>query len=102
VIAIADLTDEEAGTLGMWQVRLSRALRTVTGCVKTYVVQFAEKEGFAHVHFHIVPRMPNLPADRRGPGIFQYMDRDGTDLRLSERRRDDLAVAIRAVLTPET
>jgi diadenosine tetraphosphate (Ap4A) HIT family hydrolase len=83
VTSIADLTDEEAGTLGMWQVRLSRALRTVTGCVKTYVVQFAEKEGFAHVHFHIVPRMPNLPADRRGPGIFQYMDRDGTDLRLS-------------------
>ena len=102
VTSIADLTDDEAGTLGIWQVRLSRALRAVTGCVKTYVVQFAEKEGFAHVHFHIVPRLPELLADRRGPGIFQYLDQEATGSRLSERQRDDLAVAIRAVLAPET
>ncbi|MFI1989144.1 HIT family protein [Actinoplanes sp. NPDC020271] len=102
VTSIADLTDKEAGTLGIWQVRLSRALRTVTGCVKTYVVQFAEKEGFAHVHFHIVPRMPDLPADRRGPGIFQYPDRGATDSRLPEGQRDDLAVAIRAALAIES
>jgi diadenosine tetraphosphate (Ap4A) HIT family hydrolase len=52
VTSIADLTDAEAASLGTWQVRLSRALQAVTGCLKTYVVQFAEKEGFAHVHFH--------------------------------------------------
>lgn len=44
VATIAELTDAEADTLGPWQVRLSRALRTVTGCAKTYVVQFAEAE----------------------------------------------------------
>jgi diadenosine tetraphosphate (Ap4A) HIT family hydrolase len=102
VTSVADLTDEEAATLGLWQVRLSRALRTVTGCVKTYVVQFAEKEGFAHVHFHIVPRMQDLPADRRGPGIFQYLDQNGTDARLSEQQRDDLALAVRAALAAES
>ncbi|GGN91720.1 hydrolase [Actinoplanes lobatus] len=96
VTSIADLTDDEAGTLGLWQVRLARALRAVTGCVKTYVVQFAEKEGFAHVHFHIVPRMPDLPAERRGPGVFGFLN--DTDGRLSEARRDELAVAIRAAL----
>ncbi|GGN09331.1 diadenosine tetraphosphate (Ap4A) HIT family hydrolase [Actinoplanes campanulatus] len=89
VTSIAELTDDEASTLGLWQVRLSRALRAVTGCVKTYVVQFAEKEGFAHVHFHIVPRMPDLPAERRGPGVFRYLN--DTDGRLSEARRDELA-----------
>ena len=56
VTTIAGLTDAEAASLGPWQVRLSRALGAVTGCAKTYVAQFAEAEGFAHVHFHIVPR----------------------------------------------
>ncbi|MFI6697834.1 HIT family protein [Streptomyces sp. NPDC050509] len=42
VTAVHELTDAEAATLGTWQVRLSRALRDVTGCVKTYVAQFAE------------------------------------------------------------
>jgi diadenosine tetraphosphate (Ap4A) HIT family hydrolase len=73
VTVIADLTDQEAAALGGWQVRLSRALREVTGCAKTYVIQFAEQEGFAHIHFHIVPRMPDLPADHRGPQIFHYL-----------------------------
>ncbi len=48
VTSIADLTDAEAASLGTWQVRLSRALTAVTGCVKTYVMQYAEQAGFAH------------------------------------------------------
>ncbi|MEV0429918.1 hypothetical protein [Micromonospora sp. NPDC050495] len=42
VRTIAELTEVEAAGLGSWQVRLSRALHAVTGCAKTYVVQFAE------------------------------------------------------------
>lgn len=75
VAAVHDLTDAEASALGMWQVRLSRALRSLTGCAKTYVVQFAEAEGFAHVHFHIVPRMADLPPEYRGPGVFELLRR---------------------------
>jgi len=70
VTSIAELTDAEAASLGTWQVRLARALAAVVGCEKTYVAQFAEAEGFAHVHFHIVPRQPDLPPDLRGPRIF--------------------------------
>jgi diadenosine tetraphosphate (Ap4A) HIT family hydrolase len=73
VTSIADLTDLEAASLGSWQVRLSRALQAVLGCEKTYVAQFAEAEGFAHVHFHIVPRPPDLAPDLRGPRIFQLL-----------------------------
>jgi diadenosine tetraphosphate (Ap4A) HIT family hydrolase len=73
VTGIADLTDDEAGSLGTWQVRLSRALHEVFGCQKTYVAQFAEAEGFSHVHFHIVPRPPGLPRELRGPRIFQLL-----------------------------
>ncbi|NEB78340.1 HIT family protein [Streptomyces sp. SID14478] len=73
VTAVHDLTDAEAAALGTWQVRLSRALRDATGCAKTYVVQFAEAEGFGHVHFHVVPRSADLPAAQRGPGVFDFL-----------------------------
>ncbi|MCF6467720.1 HIT family protein [Nonomuraea sp. MG754425] len=73
IATIAELTDGEALTLGLWQVRLSRALHELTGCVKTYVIQFAEREGFSHVHFHLVPRMPDLPLHLHGPNVFDLM-----------------------------
>lgn len=73
VTALAELTDTEAESLGSWQVRLSRALARVLGCQKTYVAQFAEADGFAHVHFHIVPRPPDLARELRGPRIFQLL-----------------------------
>ncbi len=40
------------------------------------VMLFAEAEGFAHLHFHIVPRQPDLPADRRGPAILGHLERN--------------------------
>ena len=33
-------------------------------------MQFAEGDGFHHVHFHIVARSPDWPADLKGPGVF--------------------------------
>jgi hypothetical protein len=68
------------------QVRLSRALHQVLGCQKTYIAQFAEAEGFSHVHFHVVPRPPNLPQEFRGPGIFQMMRPDRPPV--TEQRMD--------------
>jgi len=93
VTAIADLTDAEAAALGPWQVRLSRALREVTGCARTYVAQFAEKPGFGHVHFHVVPRPDDLPEELRGPRVFGLM-RDG----LPPERTDALATKLSAAL----
>ncbi|MFF2997832.1 HIT family protein [Streptomyces sp. NPDC057950] len=97
VTAVHDLTDAEASALGVWQVRLSRALRGVTGCAKTYVVQFAEAEGFAHVHFHIVPRMTDLRPEHRGPGIFELL-RGPEQERVTAEQADHLALALRAHL----
>lgn len=101
VTAIADLTDAEAATLGTWQVRLSRALREVTGCVKTYVIQMAERNGFAHVHFHIVPRMADLPPDHRGPQIFRYLAQPSL-AQVPDDEKDRLARAIAAHLALPT
>ncbi len=97
VTAVHDLTDAEAAALGGWQVGLSRALREVTGCAKTYVVQFAEAEGFAHVHFHVVPRMPDLAPELRGPGVFSLLHAPDAE-QLTPERADAVALALRAHL----
>ncbi|MFJ6850923.1 HIT family protein [Streptomyces sp. NPDC091271] len=97
VTAVHDLTDAEAAALGVWQVRLSRALRSVTGCAKTYVVQFAEAEGFAHTHFHVVPRMRDLPPEQRGPGVFRLLGRPEPE-RVTADQADHLARSLRASL----
>ncbi|MEU6299647.1 HIT family protein [Streptomyces erythrochromogenes] len=97
VTAVHDLTDAEASALGVWQVRLSRALQSVTGCAKTYVVQFAEAEGFAHVHFHIVPRMADLPPEHRGPGAFELLRRPEQEWVTAEQA-DRMALALRSEL----
>ena len=97
VAAVHDLTDAEASTLGTWQVKLSRALREVTGCAKTYVVQFAEAEGFAHVHFHIVPRSSDHPEELRGPRVFGLLGK-GAGTPVTPEEMDRLALLLRAAL----
>jgi diadenosine tetraphosphate (Ap4A) HIT family hydrolase len=91
VLAIAELTDAEAAGLGVWQVRLSRALHAVTGCAKTYVVQFAEAPRYSHVHFHLIPRMPDLPADLRGPNVFGFLTRPAEQA-VTDGQMDAMAV----------
>ncbi|AKG46831.1 histidine triad (HIT) protein [Streptomyces xiamenensis] len=93
-----ELTDAEATTLGTWQVRVSRALHDVTGCVKTYVAQFAEVEGFAHVHFHVMPRMGNLSQELRGPRVFELLRRPAQQ-RVATDLVDDIARSLHARLT---
>jgi diadenosine tetraphosphate (Ap4A) HIT family hydrolase len=51
---------------------------------------FAEAEGFAHLHAHVVPRMPDQPVDRRGPAVFGYLN----ETSLTEPRRDEIATAL--------
>src|SRR5512135_2957148 len=41
--AIDELTDDEAAELGQLMRQVSIALKEVTGCLKTYVIQFAEQ-----------------------------------------------------------
>ncbi|MFD5519321.1 HIT family protein [Streptomyces sp. NPDC127066] len=97
VAAVHDLTDDEASSLGTWQVKLSRALRAMTGCAKTYVVQFAEAEGFAHAHFHIVPRAEDLRPEHRGPGVFELLRRPEPE-RVSADQADRIARSLRSRL----
>lgn len=94
VTSIAALTDVEASSLGSWQVWLSRALHKVTRCEKTYIAQFGEAEGFAHVHFHIVPRAAGLDDELRGPRIFFRMLGPDDRPHVSEQQMDEIAAAL--------
>jgi diadenosine tetraphosphate (Ap4A) HIT family hydrolase len=97
VVSFTQLTAEAADELGGLVIRLSSALETVTGCVKTYLMQFSEAEGFSHLHLHLVPRMPNHPEDARGPNVFAYLADDQTRW-LPTTERDSIAHALRAAL----
>jgi diadenosine tetraphosphate (Ap4A) HIT family hydrolase len=41
-----------------------------------YVALFAEAEGFEHVHFHVVPRSPDMDPGLRGPRLFGHLGGD--------------------------
>lgn len=71
--AVDEMTEDEAVELGKLMRHVSIILKTETGCTKTYVVQFAEAKEHPHVHFHIIPRMPDQPDEYKGPGIFKRL-----------------------------
>lgn len=94
VKSLDELTADEAVELGSLLRGASIALKSVTGCQKTYAMLFAEAEGFAHLHVHVVPRMDDQPDDRKGPAVFGYLT-DGQAL--PPERRDEIAAALLAV-----
>ena len=95
--AIDELTDEEAVELGILLRRVSLALKEVTGCLKTYVIQIAEAAEHPHVHFHIIPRMANQPEDRRSTKIFGYLGVPEEE-RVSEETMNEIATKVQEIL----
>jgi diadenosine tetraphosphate (Ap4A) HIT family hydrolase len=79
---------------------LTAALRTVTGCDKTYVALFAEAEGYAHVHFHVVPRMSNFTDDQRGPASLHAF-LGATDDAVPDEEMDRIAIQIANEMRPD-
>ncbi len=70
---VAGLNPEESAELGPLIQQVSQALKEETGCIKTYVVQFAESPNHQHVHFHIIPRMADHPKEDIALGMFKYL-----------------------------
>jgi diadenosine tetraphosphate (Ap4A) HIT family hydrolase len=97
VLSFTELTPQAADELGGLILRLGIALEAVTGCVKTYLMQFSEAEGFSHMHFHLVPRMRDQRDDTRGPRVFAYLT-DDRALWLPAEVRETIALSLRSVL----
>lgn len=68
--ALHDLTDDEASALGRWLAVLPKALHAATGSEIEYMMQFADGDGFHHVHVHLVARAADLPIEWRGSRVF--------------------------------
>ena len=92
-----ELTGEEAAELGALLRTGSQALVEVTGCAKTYVMLFAEREGFGHLHVHLVPRAVDLPDELAGPRIFGYLGRSAEDA-VPAAEMDALAARLRPLI----
>jgi len=97
ITAVDELTNAEAIELGQLIRRTSLALKEVTGCIKTYIIQFAEKSEHPHVHFHIIPRMMDQPEERNGTLVFGYLGVPEKE-RVSEDVMNLIAVKVREIL----
>ncbi len=95
--ALDELTFAEAADLGALLRETSQALKRHTGCQKTYVMQFAESADHPHVHFHIVPRMPDQAPDDIAYRVMRHLGVPLTE-RCSEDEMNALALAIRGQL----
>jgi diadenosine tetraphosphate (Ap4A) HIT family hydrolase len=71
--AMHQLTAAELSELVRLLGLCSRALAEVQGAKKEYLMQFAEQTGFHHVHFHLVARMPDWPANLTGPLVMSAL-----------------------------
>jgi diadenosine tetraphosphate (Ap4A) HIT family hydrolase len=97
VASIAELTPAEAVELGRLLPLISQALQKAVGCQKTYVVQFTDHPQHPHVHVHVIPITADVPAERRGPGIFTYIGVAEKE-RVSEAAMNEIAAKIHDVL----
>jgi diadenosine tetraphosphate (Ap4A) HIT family hydrolase len=97
VTSLSELAGGEAAALGILLADASAALREVVGCERTYVILFAEQEGFGHVHFHVVPRMADLPREHRGVNVFHYLSQPEENW-VPAPERDRLAAEIGAAI----
>ncbi len=95
--SLDELSESEARELGGLIRRVSAELKDVTGCLKTYVIQFAESAEHRHVHFHIIPRMADLPEDRRSVHIFEYLGVP-EEARVSEETMNKIASNLQTAL----
>jgi diadenosine tetraphosphate (Ap4A) HIT family hydrolase len=96
--SIDELTDSEGHELGDLLRTVSSFLKRRLGCTKTYVMQFAEHPLHPHVHFHVVPRMPDIPQENIGANVFNYLGVDAA-VRISEDDMDRLAAQLRDELS---
>ncbi len=91
--AVEALSIEEATGLGLILRAASLALKDAVGCTKPYVMLFAEREGYSHVHVHLVPRMEWFTAEDTAVGVFRFLNVPPEE-QVSVNERERLAAEI--------
>jgi diadenosine tetraphosphate (Ap4A) HIT family hydrolase len=91
--SLSDLPESAMAELGVLLGQGTRALVDEFAALKSYVMQFSEGM-VGHLHFSLVPRMADLPEDRRGAAVSAY---NAKDTPLEDSARDEVADRLRAV-----
>jgi diadenosine tetraphosphate (Ap4A) HIT family hydrolase len=68
--AIHQMRVDELNEFGRLLLLICQALHQTLHTEKEYVIQLAESEGFNHVHFHIIARLPDWPDELGGTEVF--------------------------------
>jgi diadenosine tetraphosphate (Ap4A) HIT family hydrolase len=74
--ALHELTLEEWQELAELQARTVKLLHAQFDTAKEYSICLAEGPGFQHIHFHMVARASDLPAELKGAAIFKMLKPD--------------------------
>jgi len=92
VAEIADLTEAEAQTLGVYTSRIAKALMHTEGMEHVYI--FVIGDGVPHVHYHVIGRYSDAPREYWGPRVDDWPDAPKGDAieieKVTERLRDFL------------
>jgi histidine triad (HIT) family protein len=70
VAELADLTEEEARTLGLYVSRIANALLHTENMEHIY--SFVIGDGVPHVHVHVIGRYPGAPREYWGPKVDEW------------------------------
>ena len=73
VEALRMISVAEAAELGALQRTVGVALHSLLGTEKEYSVCYGEAPRFSHLHFHMVPRAPDLAEPLRGGRVFHHL-----------------------------
>lgn len=71
--ALHELSPAEWAELGILQQRAAMQMHCALDCEKEYVMGLAEVVGFQHIHFHVVAKLRDLPAELTGTRIFAML-----------------------------
>ena len=71
--ALHNVTPEELDEFSKLLSWTCRGMHEILDSEKEYVMQFAEGEGFHHVHFHVIARLKDWPTHFKGPNVFSGM-----------------------------
>ena len=85
VRGLGDLTEDEAGRIGVITSKLDRLLRDVAGVQPVYSFVFGDR--VEHLHVHLAPRYPAAPVGLRGLGAGRHPPVEGRPTRRSGRHR---------------
>ena len=99
VESFAELAPDEATAFARLLRAASAALEEVVGCAKTYVMILGEEKGFAHLHAHVVPRMPDIPQELKGTYVVRLLGVPEHEW-VAEDERDRLAQELKARIEP--